>query len=113
MPVSFKLIEPAEASQLVDQGRLILIDVRNADEWRSQGVPHGAHTIALTDPSFTAKVLQLSGENSGALVAITCLSGKRSEQAIEVLEKAGLKNLYSVKRGLQGWADAGLAIKHA
>ncbi|MEL7430276.1 MAG: rhodanese-like domain-containing protein, partial [Pseudomonadota bacterium] len=82
-------------------------------EWEVQGVPLGAEQIALTDPSFVSRVHALVGEHPEKKIAITCLSGKRSENAIELLQRNGFTNLLSVRRGLHGWLESGLPLKRS
>ena len=52
-----------EARQLVDEGKLILVDIRRPDEWARTGIAPGAHAIDMRRADFVQAVKQAAGDN--------------------------------------------------
>ena len=111
LPARFDIMDADDVHRAVVRDEMLLVDVRNPDEWKAQGVPQYAETISLTDQEFASKVAELSQQYPEKRIAISCLSGKRAERAIEILAEGGLTGLVSVKDGLNGWRDAGLSVE--
>jgi sulfur-carrier protein adenylyltransferase/sulfurtransferase len=83
------------AQLLIDQPSLLLLDVRSEVEFELNKLDK-ALNIPLSE---LPNSLQEIPENNPILVY--CQSGKRSLKAIEILQKAGIKNpLYNLEKGL-------------
>lgn len=85
---------------------LILIDVRETDEW-AKGHAAGAIHISkgLIERDIEAKVA-----NKDVFIVLYCHSGARSALAAENLQKMGYLNVYSLDGGLTAYEGAGLPI---
>ena len=103
-------IDVAQSHELAAQGKALLVDVREVKEWHATGLPEHAHPVALSDPDMVATVSELSKENPGLPVLISCLSGKRAFKAIDMLAQGGVSDLKLVTGGLQAWLAAGLPV---
>lgn len=76
-----------------------LIDVREPYEYDIANIKGELIPLAQVEESYN-KI------NSDKQVVVHCRSGKRSADAIELLEKKyGFKNLYNLKGGILAWAD--------
>lgn len=103
-------IGPTEAHQGQCQGDLILIDVRDPDEWNQTGTPQGAHRISMSDDGFLEAVDGLLKSTGTSTIALSCRSGVRSGTAGKMLHKAGITNLRIVDGGVQRWLAEGLPV---
>ena len=97
----YKEIECSALRSLMDQGELILVDVRTADE-AAKGIIQGARHIPL-------HLLPLqAGELSGsAPLVFYCHSGMRSAQASIYMTNLGRDNVYNLRGGVLAWGAAG------
>lgn len=115
-----KGISATEAWQMMqDDPRAVLVDVRSNMEFLFVGHPRGAVHIPWIDepdwevnPHFVRQVreLMLGGvicdEMDGcAPILLICRSGKRSQEAGEVLVEAGVKGVHNVLEGFEGELD--------
>ena len=82
------------------QNGVLLIDVREPDEYQSGHVP-GAVSIPLGVVPLRAHELPRNSP-----VYLICQGGGRSMQAAEVLDKAGY-DVHSVAGGTNAWSGAG------
>ena len=76
---------------------ITLIDVRSPDEYASGHIP-GAVNVPILSIGDIAKVVA----DKGALIYVSCQSGKRSERAIKALKELGYTNLENVG-GIDDW----------
>lgn len=89
------------------QGELVLIDVRTDVEF-AQGSIAGAQHMPLHMLPLRADQL----ETEKPLIFI-CRSGARSAQACAFLASKGFDNVYNLRGGVIGWAQAGMALAAA
>ena len=98
-------LTPQEAAALIEQGELDLVDVRGPAEWSSGHLPR-ARLVPLPE---------LAADPRAALprdgVIFVCAKGIRSMAAAKAAESAGLRQLYSIDGGTQGWIGAGLPVE--
>lgn len=105
-------IAPKEAWALVEAGKVVLVDVRTAEERKFVGhVPNSLHVAWATgtslsrNPRFVRELeSKLGGKDVPAL--LLCRSGKRSAAAAEAATKAGLTCIFNVLEGFEGELDA-------
>jgi len=99
----------------MDLGELILIDIREENEWKASGVAKGAITMSMNDPKFLEAMNKLRTENPNKTLAFICASGNRSGIVQAELAKRGFSNIYSVfggttGNGISGWIKDGYPI---
>jgi rhodanese-related sulfurtransferase len=94
-------LEPAEAAALLNNGEILLLDVREADEWEA-GHASGATHVPLGD-------LRPHDVPSARLVVTVCRSGQRSLRAATALRQSGVdaRNLIG---GMKAWEAQGLPV---
>lgn len=95
-------IDAPTLRQMLWQGRAVLIDVREREEFEEEHIP-GATLIPLS--SFDPCLLAGSIENRP--VVIHCLAGSRAEKAAAALAEFGHRAVMTLKDGLFGWKGAG------
>lgn len=98
------------------QGDIIIVDVRNEDEWRHTGIADGALPISMQDQQFIQKIIELRMQQPGKDIAFICASSRRSGVVQGELEKRGFDGVYSVFGGMTGngtvpgWIVDGLPV---
>lgn len=104
-------LSPAEAAKLVADGKAVLVDVREPNEWADTGV--AAPAALLPKSEFDAG---LAGDWQAFLAKVGdkqiityCRSGRRSAAVAEALAAKGHK--VANAGGFQGWQDAGLPTR--
>jgi len=98
----------SEASQLIAQGDVLLLDVRTPREV-NQGYIEGARNIDVTSrDDFKAGVDQLDKSEP---VMVYCKVGGRSHQAAVYLVENGFTRVYDMKGGILAWEKAGKPLK--
>lgn len=82
----------------------LVVDVRDAHEYRSGHVP-GARLVPLS--LLPLKLSELPKDQS---VYVICQSGGRSAQATELMRSVGV-DAYSVQGGTSAWMDEGRTVE--
>ena len=95
-------VDAHEALELL-KGDAVLIDVREADEWRAGHAPIATH-IPLSRVGTAMKRLP-----QGRPVIVVCRSGRRSSNAVNDLRRAGYDAL-NLSGGMHAWQQAGGAV---
>lgn len=95
----------ATAEGLASEPGAVLIDVREANEWRA-GRARGARHIPLGQ--LPASLDQLPRE---APIYLICATGNRSRNAAAYLQKNGFSRPVNVRGGTAAWQRAGLPIE--
>jgi len=92
-------MSPKEASDAVEAGTAVLVDVREPVEFLTDRI-EGAISVPLStfDPYRLPK----------ANIVFQCGSGKRSLTAIQLSANAGLHHTAHLQGGLAAWKQAGL-----
>ncbi len=111
-PVSVLAFNPAidlsvqQTYAKMNEGSLVLIDVRTEEEWRQSGVAQGAAPISMLDPQFFDKLAAVLTANPGKTTAFICASGRRSAIVQSELARRGYGDVFSVYGGTTGSRDA-------
>lgn len=113
-------ISVQQLAEVLNDHHTILIDVREPDEYqqgyidRSVNFPRGMLEMKIHQhPSVAAHCdpkTALDGL-SDKPIYLMCRSGARSALAALTLKQMGLKNVFSVAGGFQGWIDAGFKVE--
>jgi rhodanese-related sulfurtransferase len=93
---------PQQIHELLSRGAIVLIDVREPEEYASERI-HGALLYPLS--TFDPKMLP-SGEDKP--IVIHCGSGKRSATAFDRCARAGVKVQAHMEGGIGAWKKSGL-----
>ena len=98
-------ITPKAANEMLADGNVQLIDVRNQDEWDAGHVP-GATLIPVDD--LFSRMDELDGDKK---LLFICAMGVRSALACEMAAAFEYTNLYNIEGGTGAWADDGYPIE--
>jgi len=99
-------LKTQQAYTMMQENKLVLVDVRTEPEWRNTGIAKGALPISMLDKDFIAKILKIRADNPGKAIAFICASGRRSSIVQSELSRRGIENLWSVYGGMTGSSDA-------
>ncbi len=102
-----------EAYQKAEKGEIVLVDIREPQEWKATGVSSKAKLIAMRDPKFLVKLKQIKLAFSGKPIAVICAHGNRSRYVQKALVSHGYK-VVDVLKGMEsagGWIKSGLPVK--
>ena len=101
----------------VRNGKRLLIDIREAEEWIRTGVPQGAKLLSMNDFDFDEQLQEMTGGDRNRPVALLCCTGVRAESLRKRLKVRGYSNVTVVEGGLLGdgkhggWIAAGLPVE--
>ena len=105
----FKRIGVDEAKQLIDEGKVQVIDVREPDEWNSGHIPQATHIPLPKIVNNPEASLQTDRNQPHVFV---CAAGQRSAVACEVAAMLGYKELYNLEGGTIAWIKSGNPVAH-
>jgi rhodanese-related sulfurtransferase len=101
-----KELTPQELVTLVREGRALVVDVREANEFAAGHIP-GAINLPLS--GFQASTLPDAGDR---LLVLNCLGGKRSAMALDKCAAAQAAVDTHLAGGFAAWRSAGLPVEH-
>ncbi|MGG3560989.1 rhodanese-like domain-containing protein [Neobacillus rhizosphaerae] len=94
---NYKNISANEAKGMIDEGKVIVLDVRTPEEYNSGHIPD-AELVPLQ--VLDGMSSELKKDKSYLIV---CRSGNRSQQASEILAEKGFKDIYNMSGGMNSW----------
>ena len=98
-------LTPQEVSTGVEEGRYLLVDVREPNEVAAEAYPHGVVVpLSTFDPAAIP-------DPKGKQVVFACRSGKRSATASLAAQAAGLPYDSHLAGGMLAWKQAGLPTR--
>ena len=100
-------VSTLEATQLINRQDALILDVRNAEEFR-KGRILNARNIPL--PELDARNSDIARYKTKPVI-VACESGSRSGAAAAVLRKQGFAQVFSLRGGIAAWQQAGLPVE--
>ena len=97
-------ISAAQAYQKFQQGAFFL-DVRSQEEWDQV---HIASSTLIPLDELPNKLSELPKDRD---IVVVCLSGHRSEEGVNILQKAGFSRATCLIGGLTAWKAAGYPLE--
>jgi rhodanese-related sulfurtransferase len=97
-------ITPAEVRAGLASGEILLIDVREANEFAFERIP-GALLYPLS--TFDSRAIPAA---SGRKLVLQCAAGGRSMRAAQALAAAGHAEVYNLEGGINAWRAQGLPL---
>ena len=98
--------DQAEALKKMQQGNVLVVDVRSAGEFAEGHIP-GA--INIPHNELEQHLSKLAGYEDKE-VLLYCRSGRRAGVAESALSEKGFKQLYHLKGDMNGWKETGQTI---
>jgi rhodanese-related sulfurtransferase len=98
-------LTPEDVSKGIEQGRYLLVDVREPNEVAAEAYPTG---VVVPLSTFDPKAIP---DPQGKQVVFACRSGKRSVTASLAAQAAGLPYDKHLAGGILGWKAVGLPTR--
>lgn len=96
-----------EATRLMNQSNILVLDIRDGKDFAAGHVPRARH-IPLDELEKRADEIQRFKDKP---VLVTCRNGNRAGAATRVLKKLGFTNVFQLKGGLVAWEQASLPVE--
>lgn len=103
-PTPLTEISVAQAYQKYQQG-IFFVDVRTQEEWDEM---HAANSILVPLDELPNRLSEVPKDRE---VVVICRSGRRSKEALGILQNAGYSNVSSMAGGLNEWKAAGYPLE--
>ena len=103
--MTVKEISPNDAKAMLDDGRTLLIDVRDPAEHAREHI-RGARLVPLAQ----CERADFSGDRD-KIAVFHCRTGTRTAMNAARLSGTGFREIYIVKGGLDAWRAAGLPVQ--
>jgi molybdopterin/thiamine biosynthesis adenylyltransferase/rhodanese-related sulfurtransferase len=97
-------VTPGEVDLLREQGRVAIVDVREASEWEQGHLPEAIHI----SKSYIEQQIEAAVPDRSTPVILYCAAGVRSLFAAETLQELGYGDVASMSGGFQAWKSQGL-----
>ncbi|QOY94756.1 rhodanese-like domain-containing protein [Massilia sp. UMI-21] len=101
-----KRATPLQATQMINRGKSLVLDVRTAEEFAA-GHVRDAKNIPLADLANRVGELEKSKNRS---VIVVCQNGPRADKAVRLLAAAGFEDAHALEGGQAAWIAAGLPV---
>ena len=96
-----------EAVNLINRRDALVIDVRDKAAYDAGHVPNSRH-VPLAD--LAGRLGDLEKFKSRPLL-INCVPGAAASKACATLKQAGFKEVFALRGGMSGWAEASLPVE--
>lgn len=100
----FERINVETAKKLIEDGGLVVVDVRESAEWMQGHIPEAVHIPLGTLMNRPRELLQQDG------IIFVCAEGIRSAVACEVAAAIGKTQLYNLEGGTNAWLKEGYPL---
>ena len=95
---AYRQITQEEAKEMMDNQEVIILDVREQDEYDSGHIPGAVLPVGSIDEDTAAEVIP----EKDSTVLVYCRSGNRSKTASSALAELGYTNIYEFG-GINTW----------
>jgi rhodanese-related sulfurtransferase len=99
-------VSTAEAVQLINRERAVLIDVSEPAEYAA-GHAGGSKNVPLAKLESTGDL----PKNKALPLVVVCATGARASRAVGILHKLGFANARPLVGGLKAWREANLPVE--
>lgn len=100
-------LTPQDASELVNDTFVTILDVRTINEYKAG---HIGKAIVIPVQELQERVSEIEHlKNSKVLVY--CRTGVRSKKALQILQQNGFSQLYHLEKGIRLWTQEGFKIE--
>jgi hydroxyacylglutathione hydrolase len=94
-----------ETANWMQQGRVHVLDVRDAYEWNEKHIPGAVHQFV----GYLEETLPQLPKDSE--IVVHCSVGHRSGLAVSILERNGFGSVYNMLGGITAWEKLGLPLE--
>ncbi|MDL2261451.1 rhodanese-like domain-containing protein [Methanimicrococcus sp. OttesenSCG-928-J09] len=106
--MSYKRESPEKIQSLMNEKDVILIDVRSAQEIKSDGCISKSLNIDIRGSDFEDKLKALDKTKT---LVLYCRAGNRSATAAQEAIDCGFTDVYMIEGGITGWKSRGLSVE--
>ena len=99
-----RMVEPDEVAGGSPIDGLVIIDVRNEDEWSSGHIPNA---VLMPLPTLHTRLAEIPRDRP---IVVHCQRGGRSAVATATLDAFGFEDVHSLTGGFAAWEAAGHAV---
>lgn len=100
-----KRLDAFQAKKLLDEDeRVVIIDVRQAGEFRGGHLPGARHVPVGLMPQKAQRM------DKDATYLVYCQRGSRSSRAAAAMTRAGMRNVHNLHGGIAAWQRAGFPV---
>lgn len=96
-----------DATRLMNQGGLLVLDVRDEKEFAAGHLPKARHIPA---GELSGRLGEIAKFKAKPLI-VTCKSGPRGAAAVRLLKQSGFTTVYQLRGGLAAWQQANLPLE--
>jgi hydroxyacylglutathione hydrolase len=100
----FERINVEAAKKLIEEGGVVVVDVRESAEWSQGHIAEAIHIPLGTLMNRPRELLQQDG------IVFVCAEGIRSAVACEVAAAIGKTQLYNLEGGTKAWLKQGYPL---
>lgn len=110
------VITAPQAQAMMQDGKLVVLDIRSRAEWKETGLAKGAWPVSMHEQDFGSKLNAILAKYKPDQIALICATGGRSEYVVGILEKNGVAGITDISEGMigngksPGWIKRGLPL---
>ncbi len=95
-----KTVSQKKFQRMSKKKNSVVLDVRTTDEFKAGHIPTAAQIDVLKTEEFKAQVASLDKKKT---YLVYCRSGKRSKDAMRIMNELGFSKLYDLDGGFSNW----------
>ncbi|MEE4188783.1 MAG: rhodanese-like domain-containing protein [Roseobacter sp.] len=109
-------LSPPDVHKAALAGGVLLIDIRQPEEWALTGIGQGAVPLDMRRPDFEQELSKLVQGDTTRPIALICARGVRSRRMAARMNAAGFTRIIDVPEGMlgsgagPGWLQRGLPV---
>lgn len=96
---NYTTINGSQLNQILNNGDVLILDVRNPDEFKSGHIPNA---INIPVDRLASKLSTLNSYKNSEIL-VYCASGGRSSKAANILSKRGFSKVYNLSGGISSY----------
>jgi rhodanese-related sulfurtransferase len=100
-------VGPIEAVQLINRRDAVVLDVRDAAEYKSGHINNARH---LPEGELDSRMKELDKLKSKPII-VSCARGNRSTNVANRLRKLGYPEVFSLRGGIAAWQQANMPLE--
>jgi molybdopterin/thiamine biosynthesis adenylyltransferase/rhodanese-related sulfurtransferase len=100
-------VDAAQARELIDSGDILLVDVREQDEWDEGHIPGAVHIAR----GHLESRIERAAPDPDRQIVLYCAAGNRSAFATRTLEELGYTDVASLSGGFTDWKRNGFPVE--
>jgi rhodanese-related sulfurtransferase len=100
-------VGPTEAVQLINRRDAIVLDIRDAAEYKTGHITNARH---VPESELDARAKELEKMKSRPII-VSCARGNRSANVAARLRKLGFNEVVSLRGGLAAWQTANMPLE--